>query len=114
MPRQPRCCPAGMPVHVVQRGNNSQTCFASDADLAAFAHWLKEGVEKYQIAVHGWVLMTNHVHLLLTPGTDDALSKCMQHLGRLYVRYFNYRYKRTGTLFEGRFKSSLEMAAKNR
>ena len=107
MPRRKRYCPVGLPLHVVQRGNNRQVCFTSDNDMAAFANWLREGAEKYSIAVHAWVFMTNHVHLLLTPGTDHAVSKCMQFLGRYYVRYFNYRYGRTGTLFEGRFRSSI-------
>ncbi len=105
MPRRRRDCPPGLPVHVVQRGNNRQTCFASDADLAAFANWLQEGAKRYGVSIHAWVFMTNHVHLLLTPSNSDSISKCMQYLGRLYVRYFNIRYKRTGTLFEGRFRS---------
>jgi len=107
MPRRKRCCPIGMPLHVVQRGNNRQVCFTSDSDMAAFANWLREAAEKYSVATHAWVFMTNHVHLLVTPGADHAVSKCMQFLGRHYVRYFNYRYGRTGTLFEGRFKSSI-------
>ena len=107
MPRRKRCCPVGLPLHVVQRGNNRQVCFTSDNDMAAFANWLREAAEKYSVAVHAWVFMTNHVHLLLIPGTNHAVSNCMQFLGRYYVRYFNYRYGRTGTLFEGRFKSSI-------
>ena len=96
-----------MPVHVVQRGNNRQVCFAKDADMAAYANWLGEYAEKFCVAIHGWVFMTNHVHLLLTPQDDSGVSKLMQTLGRLYVRYFNYTYLRTGTLFEGRYKSSV-------
>ncbi len=92
---------------MVQRGNNRQVCFAADADLKAYAHWLGEAANKYSVAIHAWVFMTNHVHLLVTPSSADGLSKCMQYLGRLYVRRFNYRYRRTGTLFEGRFKSSI-------
>ena len=107
MPRRPRYLPAGMPVHVVQRGNNRQVCFTSDKDLAAYAAWLYEAAEKYDMAIHAWVFMTNHIHLLVTPGSDNAISKCMQYLGRYYVRYFNFHYTRTGTLFEGRFKASL-------
>jgi putative transposase len=105
--RKRRCCPPGLPVHVVQRGNNRQVCFADDADLKAYAHWLREGAEKYGVEVHAWVFMTNHVHLLVTPKSADAISRCMQYLGRYYVRRFNYRYRRSGTLFEGRFKSSI-------
>jgi len=107
VPRRPRFCPAGFPVHVIQRGNNRQVLFTSDKDMAAYAHWMHAGAIKFGVQVHGWVLMTNHVHFLLTPGSDDALSGLFQFLGRLYVRYFNFAYSRTGTLFEGRFKSSV-------
>jgi len=107
VPRQPRYCPAGFPAHVIQRGNNRQVLFTGDRDFAAYAHWLEEGAEKYDVSIHGWVFMTNHVHLLLTPSHDDSLSPLFQYLGRLYVRYFNFSYSRTGTLFEGRFKSCL-------
>jgi len=107
MPRKSRVCPPGFPVHVVQRGNNRQVCFADDADLKAYAHWLREAADKYSVAIHAWVFMTNHVHLLVTPSSADGLSRCMQYLGRHYVRRFNYRYRRTGTLFEGRFKSGI-------
>ena len=107
MPRRPRFCPAGIPVHVIQRGNNRQTCFVKDADIAAYASWLAEYTRKFRIDLHAWVFMTNHVHMLLTPQTDDGVSKLLQSLGRQYVRYFNYAYTRSGTLFEGRYKSSL-------
>lgn len=105
MARLPRICLPGIPQHVVQRGNNRQACFGSDEDFAAYAHWLGEYAEKYQVAVHAWVFMTNHVHLLLTPETEGGVSRLMQSLGRKYVRYFNYTYQRSGTLWEGRFKS---------
>jgi REP element-mobilizing transposase RayT len=62
--------------------------FTSDSDIAAYAHWLKEGASKYEVSIHGWVFMTNHVHLLLRPGHDDSVSKLFQYLGRLYVRFF--------------------------
>jgi putative transposase len=75
--------------------------------MAAYSNWLKEAAQKYGLAIHAWVFMTNHTHLLMTPGNDSAVSNCMQFLGRNYVRYFNTRYDRTGTLFEGRFRSSL-------
>lgn len=107
MPRRRRICPAGYPVHVVQRGNNRQICFAADSDQAAYANWLSEAAVLYGVDIHAWVLMTNHVHLLVTPHSDNAVSRTMQYLGRYYVRYFNFRYRRTGTLFEGRFKSNL-------
>lgn len=107
MPRQPRICPPGYPVHVVQRGNNRQVCFTSDSDRKAYANWLREACEKFAVDVHAWVFMTNHVHLLMTPKFSDSISRCMQSLGRHYVRYFNRRYRRSGTLCEGRFKSSI-------
>ncbi len=107
MPRRPRFCPAGYPVHVIHRGNNRQAIFTCDEDIAAYAHWLAEGAAKSNVDIHAWVFMTNHVHLLLTPSTDQAISRVMQFIGRQYVRRFNYRYTRTGTLFEGRFRSSL-------
>ncbi len=107
LPRRPRFCPVDIPVHVIQRGNNRQTLFTADKDIAAYAHWLAAGSAKFGIRVNGWVFMTNHVHLLLTPKRDHSLSRLMQSLGRRYVGYFNYTYARTGTLFEGRYRSSL-------
>ncbi len=107
MPRQPRYCPAGMPVHVVQRGVNRQVIFTSDVDIAAYANWLRDSAEKYQVAIHAWVFMTNHIHLLVTPSVEGAVSRCLQSVGRDYVKYFNFCYGRTGTLFEGRYRSSL-------
>jgi putative transposase len=107
MPRRRRSCPAGYPVHIVQRGNNRQPCFGADAEMAAYANWLAESADRFGLAIHAWVFMTNHVHLLATPASDTAVSQSMQFLGRHYVRYFNSRHGRTGTLFEGRFRSSL-------
>ena len=107
MARLPRICLPGIPQHIIQRGNNRQTCFASEEDFSAYAYWLDEYARKYRVAIHAWVLMTNHVHLLVTPKTDDGVSRLMQTLGSHYVRYFNFTYKRTGTLWEGRFKSCL-------
>lgn len=105
MARLPRICLPSIPQHVIQRGNDRHVCFASEEDFVAYAHWLGEFSRKYRVAIHAWVFMTNHVHLLVTPKTNDGISKMMQSLGRHYVRYFNYTYKRTGTLWEGRFKS---------
>lgn len=107
MARLPRFCPSGIPQHIIQRGNNRQVCFGSDDDMAAYVYWLKDYTQKFKVDVHAWVLMTNHVHLLVTPQTDDGVSAFMQALGRHYVRYFNRQYKRSGTLWEGRFKSCL-------
>ena len=105
MSRLPRLGVAGVPQHVVQRGNNRQICFGALEDFAAYAQWLRESAQEHEVAVHGWVFMTNHVHLLVTPATADGVSKMMQSLGRRYVRYFNRRYQRSGTLWEGRFRS---------
>ncbi|MGD8580885.1 MAG: transposase, partial [Lysobacterales bacterium] len=107
MPRRTRFCPAGYPVHLIQRGNNRQAIFTCDADLAAYAHWLAEGAEQFGVSVHGWAFMSNHVHLLATPSHHESLSRLMQFLGRLYVRHFNHTYARSGTLFEGRFRTSV-------
>ena len=105
MARLPRVAPVDVPQHVIQRGNNRQICFASEGDFAAYLGWLKDYATRFGVEVHAWVLMTNHVHLLLTPKEQGAISLMMQSLGRQYVRYFNYRYKRSGTLWEGRYKS---------
>ena len=105
MARLPRLCLPGIPQHIIQRGNNRQVCFGSEDDFSAYAHWLAEYGEKFKVSIHAWVFMTNHVHLLVTPETNDGISKLMQTLGRYYVRYFNYTYRRTGTLWEGRYKS---------
>ena len=78
MARLSRFCPAGMPQHIIQRGNNRQICFRSKDDFAAYAHWLSEYSTKFEVAIHAWVFMTNHVHLLATP-TDshaDSLAVC--------------------------------------
>jgi len=100
-------CPVGVAQHIVQRGNNRQICFGDEADRAAYAHWLREAAERWNVAVHAWVFMSNHVHLLATPGAPEAISGMMQDLGRRYVRYFNGRWQRSGTLWEGRFKACL-------
>ena len=107
MARLPRLSFPGVPQHIIQRGTNRQACFASEQDFAAYAYWLNEAARKYQVAVHAWVFMTNHVHLLVTPQTEQGVSLMMQALGRYYVRHFNDTYGRTGTLWEGRFKSCL-------
>ena len=105
MARLPRVCLPGIPQHIIQRGNNRQVCFASEQDFSAYAYWLHQYSQKYDVKIHAWVFMSNHVHLLVTPATKGGISSLMQTLGRHYVRYFNYTYKRTGTLWEGRFKS---------
>jgi len=105
MARPTRVSLPGIPQHIKQRGNNRQISFASDEDCAACVHWLAEASKKYRVAIHAWILMTNHVHLLATSETRDGLSKMMQVVGRRYVGYFNHSCRRTGTLWEGSFKS---------
>ena len=107
MARLIRVSPIGVPQHVIQRGNNHQVCFGSEKDMKAYLGWLKEYSKKYFVEIHAWVLMTNHVHLLCTPRGEQAVSQMMQSIGRMYVRYYNYSYGRSGTLWEGRFKSCL-------
>ena len=107
MPRLPRLNVPNIPQHVIQRGNNRQVCFFDDADYAFYLDKLKHYAKKYEVSVHAYVLMTNHVHLLLTPKTQTGVSQLMQALGRVYVLYINKTYQRTGTLWEGRFKSTL-------
>ena len=107
MARLPRLSVAGVPQHVVQRGNNRQACFFDGQDYAVYLDKLKEYSAKQGVRVHSYVLMTNHVHLLMTPEEPQGISRLMQALGRYYVRYVNQTYKRTGTLWEGRYKSTL-------
>jgi putative transposase len=96
-----------MPQHVIQRGNNRQVCFQDFADRAAYTAFLSRYRLEHEVDVHAWVLMSNHTHLLVTPRTDQALSRFMKALGQRYAQYFNYKYERSGTLWEGRFKSCL-------
>ncbi len=107
MARLPRITPVDVPVHVIQRGNNRQVCFVAEEDYGAYFDWLNTYSKKYGVDVHAWVLMTNHIHLLCTPRREGSLSLMMQSIGRNYVRYFNKEYRRTGTLWEGRYKSCL-------
>lgn len=107
MARLPRVHLAGVPEHVIQRGNNRQVCFVDNEDFAAYVHWLKQYSAEFEVHIHAWVLMSNHVHLLCTATDNSGISLMMQSLGRKYVRYFNRRYQRTGTLWEGRYKSCL-------
>ena len=99
MPRLPRLNIPNIPQHVIQRGNNRQACFFDDADHEFYLDKLKDYAKKYKVSVHAYVLMTNHVHLLLTPETATGVSQLMQALGRIYVLYINKTYNRTGTLW---------------
>lgn len=107
MPRRARLKVAGLPLHLIQRGNNRSACFYADEDYALYLHHLEELSRKFRCAVHAYVLMTNHVHLLLTPLRKDGPSLLMKHLGQRYVQYINKTYRRSGTLWEGRFRSSI-------
>jgi len=107
MARLPRFVIPGQPQHVIQRGNNREVIFIADDDYQFYLEGLQDACKKYQCDVHAYVLMTNHVHLLMTPHTENGISKVMQSLGRRYVQYFNYTYERTGTLWEGRYKATL-------
>lgn len=107
MPRKPRMYLPGVPAHVVQRGNNREACFFQDEDYQFYLAVLGDALKRYRVQLHAYVLMTNHVHLLMTPTDESGISRVMQHLGRLYVLYVNRTYRRSGTLWEGRHKSSL-------
>lgn len=107
MPRPTRYELAGVPQHVVQRGNNRQRTFFDTGGRLRYLRWLRDAAVEYPCEVHAYVLMTNHVHLLMTPLEPMAIAGLMQSLGRRYVRYVNDRRARTGTLWEGRYKASL-------
>jgi putative transposase len=107
MARQPRLAVAGHPYHVIHRGHDRQAIVRDDADRETFLSLVDTHARACQVALHAYVLMDNHVHLLLTPETDSALPLFMQALGRSYVRYFNQRHGRSGTLWEGRYRSNL-------
>lgn len=107
MPRRPRIKLAGLPQHVVQRGINREPCFFAEEDYHCYLHWLEDTSRACGCAIHAYVLMTNHVHLLLTPAASGAAARLMQSLGRRYVQYVNRFYRRTGSPWEGRYKSSV-------
>jgi len=107
MARLPRLTLAGYPHHVIQRGNNRQPIFYDAADREQMLDLLYEYGRQHRVALHAYVLMDNHLHLLATPDTTDGLPKMMQAVGRRYVRYFNDRHGRTGTLWEGRYRSTV-------
>jgi putative transposase len=107
MARQARLVAPGYPHHLIQRGNNKTSIFVDDADRRRYLADLAGSAERHSVAIHAYVLMGNHVHLLLTPSTDVALSRMMQDLGRRYVGWFNHKYQRSGTLWEGRFRAQV-------
>lgn len=107
MARLPRFVLPGQPQHVIVRGNNRSEIFCADADYQFYLEKLQLACDTHGCDIHAYVLMTNHVHLLITPHEEQSLSKALQMLGRYYVQYYNYCYQRTGTLWEGRYKATL-------
>ena len=107
MPRSLRVDLPGVAQHVMQRGNDRRPCFFVEIDYIRYLQDLREIARREGCAVHAYVLMTNHVHLLMTPGATGSIGRTMQALGRRYVRYVNDRHGRTGTLWEGRYKACL-------
>lgn len=106
MPRRPRDYQPDVAYHVRQRGNNRQRCFFETRDYLRYLAYLDEASREHACAIHAYVLMTNHVHLLVTPASEAGISQMMQSLGRCYVQHINRRRERTGTLWEGRHKAS--------
>jgi putative transposase len=107
MARLPRLTLPGYPHHVIQRGNNRQAIFTKTDDYQRLLDLLDDNARQFEVAIHAYVLMSNHFHLLLTPQTADGLPQMMQAVGRRYVRYFNDAQQRSGTLWEGRYRSTL-------
>lgn len=107
MPRKPRFYLSGVPVHIVHRGHSRSPVFFEGQDYSTYLYWIKKAAEKYSIAVHAFVLMTNHTHLLVTPKVGEDISSFMQYVGRRYVPYINHKYGKSGSIWEGRYKASL-------
>jgi putative transposase len=110
MPRRPRIHLDGLPLHIVQRGHNREPCFFAEEDYFTYLHWLSEALKQEACVLHAYALMTNHVHLLITPKRAESVPKLIIALGRRYVQYINTTYRRTGTLWDSRYKSSLIQA----
>lgn len=110
MPRRPRIHLDGIPLHIVQRGHNREPCFFGEEDYQAYLYWLGEALKKEDCALHAYALMTNHVHLLIAPRQAESIPRLIIALGRRYVQYINTTYRRTGTLWDSRYKSSLIQA----
>ena len=107
MPRLPRFFISDLPLHVIQRGNDRQSIFSGRDDVQFYRNCLARAARIHGVAIHAYVFMTNHVHLLATPRLTSSVPKMMQSIGRIYVQYFKSRYHRTGTLWEGRYKASI-------
>lgn len=107
MPRRARVILPGVTLHLIQRGNNRSACFFAEEDYLFYLEHLADQARKHGCAIHAWCLMTNHVHLLLTPAKPESAGMLMKGLGQRYVQYINRTYRRSGTLWEGRFRSCL-------
>lgn len=107
MPRRPRVALPNIPLHIIQRGNNRQACFYAEQDYQFYLEWLEKYAKEAGCAIHSYVLMTNHVHVLLTPDKAESVGQMMKKLGQRYVQYVNRTYRRSGTLWEGRYRSCL-------
>lgn len=107
MPRPPRINIANIPQHIVQTGHNNVNCFFDDEDYDFYLASLKKAAEQYSVSIHAYVLMPNAIQLIATPYIPNGISSMMQSLGRRYVQYVNHRYQRSGTLWSGRYKSSV-------
>ena len=107
MARLPRLVVPNLPHHVIQTGNDSQLIFREPDDYPRFLGWLKDSAREFKVAIHAYVLMPDHVHLLASPSTEQGLAQMMQRVGRYYVPWYNAKYSRSGSLFQGRFKTSL-------
>ncbi len=107
MARLPRLVIPYQPHHVIQRGNDRQPIFRDQEDYRVFLQWLREAIRQYKLALHAYVLMPNHIHLLVSPSDATGLGRAMQWIGRYYVPYFNKKYHRVGTLWQGRYKATV-------
>ncbi|PWF47846.1 transposase [Massilia glaciei] len=107
MPRRARLMLPNVPIHLIQRGNNRQACFFADEDFRFYLHWLGEHARNNGCHVHAYVLMTNHVHLIISAAASGSTGDMMKALGQRYAQYVNRTYRRSGTLWEGRFRSCL-------
>lgn len=107
MPRRLRLRLPHIPVHAIQRGNNHSDCFRRDRDNECYLEYLAVELKTHHVALHAYVLMTNHIHLLMTPTNDTGIERVMKSLSQRYARYVNQRYQRSGTLWEGRYRSCL-------
>jgi putative transposase len=110
LPRQARQAVADIPWHIIQRGHDRHACFFADGDYQFYLRHLKEQASQHGCSIHAYVLMTNHVHMLVTPDTRDGVSLMMKNLSQRYVQYINRTYERRGTLWEGRFRSCLTLS----